>query len=357
MDWQYGISRPNATSLEKNKYCINSLQHMATKCELDKRGILLFPKVIHGCTHLEYISSRSHNGLLFNQGTQVVDLCGRVSSVSQPVNSEASVMEVLVACSNIMSYRTDIRYLVFYIASFQKWQSTNNIPNHYRQQSPANADLHYHSGMCVIDLEPLSRGQHPITLYYEPHAFLQTQRVRTRVAGTVFWDHMTYDPHQLPPIKALSIADMLGADEIFVFLGHQTIYPICGQYSFGFIATLLDGKIPNLRNADYKVRCTEVIRKITSNGYKMQVMVSRGTHGDTYSLTPFEHTCYMPLILNFPINVDLTVTRNIQGPTIKFAQVTHHSFGPLHNLFYYLTPGHFYYNLGGLRYPAYQSFP
>ena len=51
MDQQYGISRPNATSLEKNKYCVNSLQHMVTKCELDKRGILLFPKVIHGHSH------------------------------------------------------------------------------------------------------------------------------------------------------------------------------------------------------------------------------------------------------------------------------------------------------------------
>ena len=91
-----------------------------------------------------------------------------------PVNSKASVMEALVACSNIMSYRTDVRYLVFYIASFQKWQSTNNIPNHYRQQSSAYANLHDHSGMCVIDLEPLCRGQNPLTLYYEPHAFLQT---------------------------------------------------------------------------------------------------------------------------------------------------------------------------------------
>ena len=66
MDWQYGIGRPSATLLEKNKYCIDSLQHMATKCELDKRGILLFPKVIHGCTHSEYISSRSCSGLLLN---------------------------------------------------------------------------------------------------------------------------------------------------------------------------------------------------------------------------------------------------------------------------------------------------
>ena len=66
MDRQYGIGRPSATLLEKNKYCINSLQHMATKCELDKRGILLFPKVIHGHTHLEYISSRSCSGLLLN---------------------------------------------------------------------------------------------------------------------------------------------------------------------------------------------------------------------------------------------------------------------------------------------------
>ena len=100
------------------------------------------------------------------------------------------------------------------------------------------------------------------------------------------------------------------------------MYPICGQYSFGFITTLLDRKFPDLRSTDYKVRCAEAIRKITSNGYKMQVMVSRGTHGDAYSLTPFEHMCYMPLILNFPINVDLTVTRNVQGPTIKFTQVT-----------------------------------
>ena len=48
MDWQYGISRPNATTLEKNKYCINSLQCMASKCELDKRGVFLFPKIIDG---------------------------------------------------------------------------------------------------------------------------------------------------------------------------------------------------------------------------------------------------------------------------------------------------------------------
>ena len=315
--------------------------------ELDKRGVLLFPKIIHGHTHAEYISSRSHSGLLLNQCTQVIDLCGQVTPVSQPVNSEASVMEALVTCSNIMSYRTDVQYIVFYITSFQKWESTNNIPNHYRQQPPANANLHYHSGICVIDLEPLSRGQHPLTIYYEPHAFLQTPRVRTMVAGVVFWDHMTCDPHQLPPIKALSIADILGADEIFVFLGHQTVYPICGQYSFGFIATLLDGKFPNLHTADYKVSHGE-IRKITSNGYKLQVITSRGTHGDTFSLTPFEQTCYMPLILNFPVNMDLMVTHNIQGPTINFAKATCQSFGPLHNLFYYLTQGQFYYNLGGM---------
>ena len=185
MDQQYGIGRPNATSLEKNKYCVNSLQHIAIKCKPDKRGVLLFPKIIHGHTHADYISSRSCNGLVLSQGTQV----------SEPLNSEASVMEVLVACSNIMGYRTDVWYLVFYIMSFQKWKSTNNIPNHYRQQPPANANLHYHSGICVIDLEPLSRGQHPLAIYYEPHTYLQTPRVRTMVAGVVFWDHMTYDPH------------------------------------------------------------------------------------------------------------------------------------------------------------------
>ena len=81
MDWQYGISRPNATSLEKNKYCVNSLQHMPTKCELDKRGILLFPKVIHRHSHAEYISVRSHNGLVLRQGTQVMDLCGQFTPV------------------------------------------------------------------------------------------------------------------------------------------------------------------------------------------------------------------------------------------------------------------------------------
>ena len=177
------------------------------------------------------------------------------------------------------------------------------------------------------------------------------------VAGVVFWDHMTYDPCHLPPIKALSIVDMLGADEIFVFLGHQTVHPICGQYLFGFIATLLDGKFPDLHVTDYKVSCAEVIRKITSNGYKLQVMASRGTHSDVYTLTPFEQTCYMPLILNVPVNMDLTVTCNIQGPAIQFAKATHQSSGPLHNLFYYLALGHFYYNLGGVQYPAHQSFP
>ena len=130
-----------------------------------------------------------------------MDLCGQITPVRQPVNSDASVMEVLVACSNIMGYRTDIQYLVFYIVSFQKWNSTNNIPNYYRQQPPANADLHYHSSICVIDLEPLSRGQHPLAIYYEPHTYVQTPRVRTMGAGVVFWDHMTYDPHHLPPSK------------------------------------------------------------------------------------------------------------------------------------------------------------
>ena len=112
---------------------------------------------------------------------------------------------------------------------------------------------------------------------------------------------------------------MLGADEIFLFLGHQTIFPICGQYSFRFIATLLDGKFPDLCSVDYKVSHAQVIRKITSNEYRTQVMLSRSTHGDTYTLTHFEHMCYMPLILNFPINMDLTVTHNLPGPTIKFA--------------------------------------
>ena len=226
----------------------------------------MFPKIIHGHTHAEYISLRSRSGLLLNQHTQVIDLCGWVTPVSQPVNSKASVMEVLVTCANIMSYRTDVWYLVFYIRSFQKWESNNNFLNHYRQQPPANANLHYHAGICMIDLEPLSRSQHPLAIYYQPHAFLQTPRVRTMVAGVVFWDHMAYNPCQLPPIKALSIADMLGADEIFVFLGHQMVYPICGQYSFGFITTLLDGKFPNLRTADYKVSHGEAIRKLPAMG-------------------------------------------------------------------------------------------
>ena len=53
--------------------------------------------------------------------------------------------------------------------------------------------------------------------YYEPHTYQLTCKVRTMVAGRVFWDHMTYDPYCLPPIKALSIADMLGADESMSF--------------------------------------------------------------------------------------------------------------------------------------------
>ena len=88
-------------------------------------------------------------------------------------------------------------------------------------------------------------------------------------------------PRRLPPIEALSIADMLGADKIFLFLGHQTIFPICGQYSFGFIAKLLDGKFPDLCSVDYKVSRTQAIRKITSNEYRTQVMLSRSAHRDT----------------------------------------------------------------------------
>ena len=100
---------------------------MATKCEMDKKGVLLFPKVVNGRTHAEYVSSRSRINLTLNRGTQVIDLCGRVSPIRQPVNSEASVIEALVGCANIMTYRSDIRYLMFYVASFQKWQTCNNI--------------------------------------------------------------------------------------------------------------------------------------------------------------------------------------------------------------------------------------
>ena len=75
------------------------------------------------------------------------------------------------------------------------------------------------------------------------------------------------------------------------------------------------------------------------------------------TLTHFEHMCYMPLILNFPTNMDLMVIRNLPGSTIKFARVTRRSFGPLNNLQYYLARGHFFYNLGGLWYPVCQSFP
>ena len=225
----------------------------------------MFPKIIHRCPYSEYISARSCHGLVFNNGTQVTDLCGHITPISEPVNSEASVLEALVTCSNIMCYRSNVHYLVYYIASDQKWHSANNIPNHYRQQPPAHADFHYHAGICVTDLEPLSGGQNPVVTYYELHAYQLTCKVRTMVSGRVFWDHMTYNPYCLPPIKALSIADMLGADEIYVFLGHQTVNPICGHFSFSFIATLLDGKFPSLSVANYKVSCTKPIRKITSN--------------------------------------------------------------------------------------------
>ena len=66
MDRQYGLGQPNVTPLDKNKYCINALQRMVTKCELDKRGVLLFPKVINGHTHAEYVSSRSRISLTLN---------------------------------------------------------------------------------------------------------------------------------------------------------------------------------------------------------------------------------------------------------------------------------------------------
>ena len=36
--------QPNVTPLDKNKYCVNALQCMATKCEMDKKGVLLFSK-------------------------------------------------------------------------------------------------------------------------------------------------------------------------------------------------------------------------------------------------------------------------------------------------------------------------
>ena len=69
MDQQYGLGQPNVTPLDKNKYCINALQCMATKCEMDKKGVLLFPKVVNGRTHAEYVSSRSHINLTLNRGT------------------------------------------------------------------------------------------------------------------------------------------------------------------------------------------------------------------------------------------------------------------------------------------------
>ena len=122
-----------------------------------------FQRFINGHTHAEYVSSRARISLTLNRGTQVIDLCGRISPVGQPVNSEASVMEALAVCANIMMYRSDIRYLVFYVASFQKWQTCNNIPDHYRQQSPSQCQSSlpfWH--VYNPTLEPLSRGQRPL---------------------------------------------------------------------------------------------------------------------------------------------------------------------------------------------------
>ena len=81
MDRQYGLSQPNITPLDKNKYCVNALQRMVTKCEMDKKGVLLFPKVVNSHTHAEYVSSRSRINLTLNHGTQVIDLCGCISPV------------------------------------------------------------------------------------------------------------------------------------------------------------------------------------------------------------------------------------------------------------------------------------
>ena len=52
----------------------------------------------------EYISARSRWGLVYTNGTQVIDLCGHTTMVGQPVNSEASVLEALTTCTNIPMY-------------------------------------------------------------------------------------------------------------------------------------------------------------------------------------------------------------------------------------------------------------
>ena len=41
MDRQYGLGQPNVTLLGRNKYCVNALQRMATKCGLDKNMFLI----------------------------------------------------------------------------------------------------------------------------------------------------------------------------------------------------------------------------------------------------------------------------------------------------------------------------
>ena len=105
---EYSIDNVNATPHQNNQYLVYCLQHLSAKCHHDGKGVLLFPKVVRGCTHMEYISASHHAGQVAPgpQGTlKVTDMCGHVSNVGKVVNSEGSVMEALVYSANVMVNR------------------------------------------------------------------------------------------------------------------------------------------------------------------------------------------------------------------------------------------------------------
>ena len=165
--------------------------------------------------------------------------------------------------SNIMSYRTDVRYLVFYIVSFQKWQSTNNILNHYRQQSSANADLHYHSGMvCHQSGATVWRSE-------SPHPVLWATCFSSNMKGKnqSGW-HGVLGSHDLWPSSTASHWSSFhswhvgGRWDFHLSRAPDNISNMWSVFIWVHHHIVGHGKFPNLHSADYKVRHAEAIRKI-----------------------------------------------------------------------------------------------
>ena len=276
----------------KNSFVVNRLQRMSVTCLHRNNGCYLFPKMLNGRDHSEFLAYNHRASLVrFNhvgQPTQYKDGDGSFRPYASLSNSYGSTIEALTCFANASRTRTDLRYLLLYVGTEHRFQSSNAVPQYGFTRG---SDSHYHAGCCVVDFEPVARGMGPTIYYFEPHSW----RFLTMSQGNVIT--ATYNPIRLVPIEILGLADILGSSSILVYLAGQTSAPNCSPFTMCTLASIMDGNLPYVNAAHYQIHRT--------GGGAVQSTVQALARG-TKVLDAFEQSLTVPNGLFLPLTVQIS---------------------------------------------------